>query len=139
MIRMPSDIHDDPVDCVALMLLDNDRILAECRKATKQLLPGVLAIPGGHVEAGETPEQALVREAAEELGIALQDPRFVCSLLHRAQEFRRLSYFAVTGWSGEIMVREAEALRWVPLAALGPLDLAVDRLAVREYLRVYRC
>jgi hypothetical protein len=72
----------------------------------------------------------------EELGIVSLDSVYVCTLLHRSQEFRKLHYFAVTRWQGQIQAHEAEAVVWIPLNALSSLDLDVDRIAVAEYVRV---
>jgi 8-oxo-dGTP diphosphatase len=127
-----------PLACIAFMLMQHDAVLLERRSLTKRLLPGALAIPGGHIELGESPEDALFRELAEELGITPRTVRYVCTLLHRAQEFRKLHYFAIESWDGTIVPREADALQWVRLDDLAAFDLDVDRVAVREYLRVYR-
>ena len=127
-----------PVECIAFMLIKDGQILAEKRKRTKRVVPGAVALPGGHIEARENPEEALYREMHEEVGIVPIETAYVCTLLHRAQEFRKLHYFAVTRWEGEIVPREAEAVVWMPLNALEALDLDVDKMAVQEYLRVYR-
>jgi mutator protein MutT len=126
-----------PVECVAFMLIQDNHVLAEQRKRTKQVMPGAVALPGGHLEAGERPDEALRREIQEELGIVPIDVVYVCTLLHRSQEFRKLHYFAVTRWQGEMQSHEAEAVRWIPLNALSLLDLDVDRIAAAEYVRVY--
>ena len=119
------------------MLIQGDHVLAEQRKRTKQVMPGAVALPGGHLEAGEQPDEALRREMQEELEIVPIDVVYVCTLLHRSQEFRRLHYFAVTRWQGKMQPHEAEAVRWIPLHALSLLDLDVDRMAVAEYVRIY--
>jgi 8-oxo-dGTP pyrophosphatase MutT (NUDIX family) len=57
------------VDCVgALIRDDQQRVYVQRRTAERRLLPGIWDIVGGHVEAGETPEQALAREVEEETG-----------------------------------------------------------------------
>jgi 8-oxo-dGTP diphosphatase len=127
----------EPRECIACMLIRDGMLLAEKRKLTKTVVPGAVALPGGHLEAGEQPEEALQRELEEELGIAPVEVRYVCTLLHRSQEFRKLHYFVVTQWEGNIRNREAASLMWLPFTALQELDLDVDRLAVAEYLRVY--
>lgn len=126
-----------PIECVAFMLIRGKQVLAEQRMRTKRVLPGAVALPGGHLEAGEGFEAALRREVHEELGVVPTEVVYVCTLLHRSQEFRKLHYFAVTHWQGEMQPHEAEALLWIPLEALSSLDLDVDRMAVAEYVRVY--
>ncbi len=63
---------------------------------------------------------------------------YACTLLHRAQECRKIHYFAIESWCGEMQNHEAEALLWIPFDALATLDLEVVRIAVHEFLRVYR-
>ena len=123
------------LDCIAFMLIKNQQILAEKRKLTKKVVPGALALPGGHMEAGEAPEDALRRELREELDIRPTSMTYICTLLHRAQEFRKLHYFVVEDWQGEISNREAEALLWMPLEQVQKFDLDVDRVAISEYIR----
>lgn len=62
---------------------DHQRILLQKRNQTKKLWPGLWDVGvGGHVDAGEFGYQAIIREAAEELGLQLSehDPLFIgCS------------------------------------------------------------
>lgn len=130
------DAH--PLDCVVFMLVRNGHVLAEKRKSTRRLAPGAVSLPGGHVDAGERLEDALRRELDEELGVVAEHVAYVCTLLHRAEEFRKLHYFAVERWRGEILNQEAEALLWVPLDEPAVLEIDVDRTAVGEYVRLAR-
>jgi 8-oxo-dGTP diphosphatase len=108
-----------PLECVAFMLVKDNRVLAEKRKLTKALVPGAVALPGGHMEGDEDPREALRRELLEELGVVASGAAYV-------------------SWEGEILNREAEALLWVSLDESHALDLAIDRVAVGEYIRVHQ-
>ena len=129
--------HRHPLECVAAIVIKEGTVLAEERKLSKRVVPGAIALPGGHVEPGESVEDALRRELMEELRIMPREVRYVCTLLHRSAEFRRLHYFAVPQWEGRVENHEAASLRWVRLDAPHDLDLEVDRLALAEYQRVY--
>jgi mutator protein MutT len=62
-----------PVGVVgALIRDDRNRVYAHRRTASRRLLPGTWDVVGGHVEPGETPEQALAREIEEETGWRLR-------------------------------------------------------------------
>src|SRR5690349_11306563 len=128
----------DPLECVAFLIIRDGQVLGERRSPAKRVMPGALAIPGGHVEPGESLLDTVKRELREELEVAPRIVRYVCTLLHRSAEFRKLHYYAVEAWDGDPIAYEAEALHWVALDDLRPLDLDVDRLAVSEYLRLYR-
>ena len=57
------------VDCVGALIRDeHHRVYLQRRTAERRLLPGIWDIVGGHLEAGETPEEALAREVEEETG-----------------------------------------------------------------------
>ncbi|MFF0339054.1 GNAT family N-acetyltransferase [Kribbella sp. NPDC004875] len=62
------------VDCVGALIRDpQHRVYLQRRTADRRLLPGIWDIVGGHLEPGETPEQALAREVEEETGWKVRD------------------------------------------------------------------
>ncbi|MEV6417101.1 GNAT family N-acetyltransferase [Kribbella sp. NPDC051718] len=57
------------VDCVGALIRDEQgRVYVHRRTAERRLLPGIWDVVGGHLEEGETPEEALAREVEEETG-----------------------------------------------------------------------
>ncbi len=101
---------------VAVALVDADnRILLAQRPPGKQLA-GLWEFPGGKVDPGERPEEALIRELAEELGIKVEvaclAPLTFAS--HAYDEFHLLMpLYICRKWNGFVEAREAQALKWV--------------------------
>ncbi len=105
----------------AVALIDRDgRILLAQRPAGKSMA-GLWEFPGGKVEPGETPEQALIRELQEELGIdtwaSCLAPLTFAS--HAYDDFHLLMpLFACRKWDGIAQSREGQTLKWVRAAQL---------------------
>lgn len=90
---------------------------------------GLLCLPGGHVEKGESFSQAAIRESVEEVGlVVLPENLKPCHLMNRTNaegEERIDAYFFVDVWSGEPVNNEPEKcseLLWVPVHDL-PADI----------------
>lgn len=106
------------VTVAAAVLIDRDgRVLLAQRPAGKALA-GLWEFPGGKVEAGETPEAALVRELKEELsietGVSCLAPLTFVS--HRYDEFNfhlLMMVFVCRVWRGAVIPTENQALAWV--------------------------
>ncbi len=100
----------------AVALIDADgRVLLAQRPAGKSMA-GLWEFPGGKVEAGETPEAALIRELHEELGIntwkSCLAPLTFAS--HAYEKFHLLMpLFACRRWEGLPTPREGQTLAWV--------------------------
>jgi len=101
---------------VAVALIDaDDRVLIAQRPEGKALA-GLWEFPGGKIDAGERPEAALIRELAEELGIAVKEaclaPLTFASYAY--PEFHLLMpLYVCRRWEGFVQSREGQALKWV--------------------------
>ena len=116
----PSVVHV----AVALLVRDGSVLLGH-RRADRRWYPDCWDLVGGHVEAGETPEQALRRECREEIGIDVHEARPIALTL--ADPAVHLHAFLVTSWSGEpanLAPEEHDALRWYHVDELPGLTLA---------------
>jgi 8-oxo-dGTP diphosphatase len=91
--------------------------------------------PGGKIEAGESPEQALARELDEELGIKATIGLRVTHIRHNYRHGGAvdLQFFAVNEFSGEINNRIYNEVRWTKLEDLPDYDfLPADRGLIRD-------
>jgi len=101
---------------VAVALIDaDDRVLIAQRPEGKALA-GLWEFPGGKIDAGERPEEALVRELREELGITVKEaclaPLTFASYAY--PEFHLLMpLYVCRRWEGFVQSREGQALKWV--------------------------
>lgn len=116
---MGSDRPDKPVHVVAAVLRDaRGRILLARRTAGRDLA-GAWEFPGGKVEAGESPREALARELHEELGIRVlsAEPLVAVPQAYPAKRIV-LDVFEVGAFEGVPRGRERQALAWSPLEKL---------------------
>lgn len=100
----------------ACALVDSDgRVLLAQRPKGKQLA-GLWEFPGGKVEAGETPEETLIRELQEELGITTQAPCLAPMTFasHSYDDFHLLMpLYICRRYQGIARGLEGQAVKWV--------------------------
>jgi 8-oxo-dGTP diphosphatase len=98
---------------VAAVIVDEgDRFLLAQRPADK-VYAGYWEFPGGKIEPGETPQEALARELQEELGIEVRraSPWITREYVYPHAAVR-LHFFRVAEWNGQPHGRERQQLRW---------------------------
>lgn len=119
------------VSACALVDPDNRVLLAQ-RPADKSMA-GLWEFPGGKVEAGETPEAAIIRELGEELGITTWQS-CLAPLGFASHDYDRfhlvMLLYVCRKWEGIVRARERQALKWVRPAGLRdyPMPPADDPL-----------
>jgi mutator protein MutT len=124
------------VNVVSFIVCRDEKILAEKRKQTKEIDPGKVTIPGGHVEKGESFEAALEREVREELGIECDRFAYLITMLHETDKEDQVThYYVCENWKGEPRNLEAEQILWIGFAQIDQLDVEIDRKAAKEFLR----
>jgi 8-oxo-dGTP diphosphatase len=117
--------QDEPITIALAAIVNSANQMLLVRKTgTRSFMQ-----PGGKIDAGETPRQALDRELMEEIGVRLDGDVVFCGVFEDdatnepGRRVRGHAFFALrdisAAPSGEI-----EELRWVPLAAPGDLPIA---------------
>jgi len=126
---------------VVALILKDDLILA-CQRTRHQSMPLKWEFPGGKIEEGEQPRDAMRRELEEELGIVAEVGVEVARILHEypGGGSVELRFFEVRNYQGEIENQIFREIRWVTRQELLELDFLeadlglVNNLAVGKIL-----
>jgi 8-oxo-dGTP diphosphatase len=104
---------------VAAVLQQPDGRFLLAQRPQGKVYAGYWEFPGGKVEPGESPLQALQRELHEELGIEVIEayPWLIREFDYEHADVR-LHFFRVRGWHGELHGREAQAFAWQRIDAI---------------------
>lgn len=119
---------------VAALIFKDDQILV-CQRTRHQSMPLKWEFPGGKIEEGEQPRDALRRELNEELGIDATIAEEVARLRHEYKNGSavELGFYAVREYKGEIENRIFKDMRWAVRSQLPSFDfLEADLQLVRE-------
>ena len=123
----------------ACVLLDGEGAVLIAKRPVGRPLAGLWEFPGGKVESGEVPEDALTRELQEELGIeiAKRDLQPLTFASHAYPEFHLLMpVYLCRRWRGEIAAHEGQELLWAKPDTLHLYDMPPAdeplKIALRE-------
>jgi 8-oxo-dGTP diphosphatase len=110
----------------ACALVDADGRVLLAQRPQGKPMAGLWEFPGGKIEAGERPEQTLIRELNEELGIVVREdclaPLTFAS--HAYPDFHLLMpLYVCRRWEGTVTAREAQQLAWVKPNRLRDYDM----------------
>jgi len=100
----------------ACALIDTDGRVLIAQRPPGKPMAGLWEFPGGKVEHGERPEETLIRELDEELGIAVSEPCLapLTFASHAYADFHLLMpLYVCRRWQGMATAREHAALAWV--------------------------
>jgi 8-oxo-dGTP diphosphatase len=100
----------------ACALVDADGRVLLAQRPQGKPMAGLWEFPGGKVETGERPEETLIRELEEELGIAVREPCLapLTFASHAYPDFHLLMpLYVCRRWEGAVTPREGQTLAWV--------------------------
>ena len=122
----------------ACALIDPDgRVLIAQRRPGKTMA-GLWEFPGGKVESGERPEETVIRELREELGITIKEPCLAPFTFasHAYPDFQLLMpLYVCRRWEGTVTAREHAALKWAKPRELGQYPMPPADLPLIPMLR----
>ena len=115
------------IEVVAAIIVADGKILATQRGYGEY--KDKWEFPGGKIEPGETPEEALRREIREELSADISVNQFVCTVEHDYPTFHLTMHnYLCQVVSGYLQFLEHEAARWLDIAHIDTVDwLPADR------------
>ena len=123
---------------VACALIDADGRVLLAKRPEGRSMAGLWEFPGGKLEAGETPEAALIRELREELGIEVW-PKCLAPFTfasHAYDAFHLLMpLYVCRKWGGDVVAREGQELNWVRAIRLGDYQMPPADEPLRTMLR----
>jgi 8-oxo-dGTP diphosphatase len=122
----------------AVALIDRDGRVLIAQRPEGKSMAGLWEFPGGKIEGGETPEQALIRELYEELGIETWSsclaPLTFAS--HRYPKFHLLMpLFVCRKWDGIPKSKEGQNLKWVYVNKLKDFPMPAADIPLIAILR----
>ena len=123
---------------VAAALVDPDGRVLIAKRPPGKAMAGLWEFPGGKVQAGETPEAALIRELREEIGIDTKQSCLspVAFASHAYDDFHLLMpLYVCRVWRGIVQAREGQELAWVRPVRLGDYPMPPADLPLVAMLR----
>ena len=126
------------IDVVAAVIIDNQGRILIAKRNLKKAQGGLWEFPGGKMELGETPEEALKREIWEELETRIVVERLVQTVEYDYPQFHLTMHcFWCHVESGSLTLKEHEAARWLSKEQLDSVDWLPADMQVINILSTY--
>ena len=122
------------VSVVAAVIKDNDRIFATARGYGEY--KGWWEFPGGKIEQGETPQQALIREIKEELDTEIRVGELIDTIEYDYPTFHlSMDCFWAEVVAGNLVLKEAAAAKWLTKETLDSVEWLPADITLIEKLK----
>ncbi|MEI7816256.1 MAG: (deoxy)nucleoside triphosphate pyrophosphohydrolase [Desulfuromonadales bacterium] len=121
---------------VACAIIEQEGKVLTAQRSATMILPLKWEFPGGKIESGESPEQCLLRELQEELGVSVSISNALSLATHNYPDFTVTLYpFICQLAGGTVTMYEHHALQWIEPQYMKDLDwAAADLPVVSEYM-----
>lgn len=122
------------IKVVAAVIRDGDRIFATQRGYGD--FKGGWEFPGGKIEEGETPQEALVREIKEELEIEIEVGELIDTIEYDYSTFHlSMDCFWAEIVSGDMVLKEHEAAKWLTKETLDSVEWLPADISIIDHIR----
>ncbi len=123
------------IEVVAAIIKNDDKIFTTQRGYGD--FKGFWEFPGGKIEAGETPQQALIREIKEELDIDIKVGELVTTVEYDYPQFHLTMHcFICTIFAGDMVLKEHENSKWLTKDTLNSVDWLPADVELLEIIKV---
>ncbi|MBD5583494.1 MAG: (deoxy)nucleoside triphosphate pyrophosphohydrolase [Clostridia bacterium] len=123
------------VEVVAALIWDKDKFLI-CQRPAHKARGLLWEFVGGKVEAGETKEQALVRECKEELAITVEPHDIFTEVIHKYPDVTvRLTLFNCNILGGQLQILEHNDIKWITPAEIADYDFCPADIEILKKIK----
>ena len=111
-----------------VILIKNGKILLLLRSDKSHWMPGVYGPPGGHLDQGESPKQAAVRETYEESGLTVQSSDLELLVQRTKHDFGMVYYYITDKFTGDgvTLSYEHRGFSWADWEKIQKLDTTFE-------------
>ena len=111
-----------------VILIKNGKVLLLLRSDKSHWMPGVYGPPGGHIDQGESPKQAAVRETYEESGITVKSSDLELLVQRTKHDFGMIYYYITDKFvgNGVALSQEHKGFSWADWERIQELDTTFE-------------
>ncbi len=125
------------IEVAAAVLIRADGCFLLAQRPKDKIWAGYWEFPGGKLESGESPDQALKRELHEELGITVESAfPWLTRVFTYPQGTVRLHFYRVTAWSGQLYPHEGQQFAWQNAFTVGVSPVLPANLPILRALEL---